>query len=145
MNFIRELTKLLKEERAISDLAIHPTEDGIELIHPTGEILRLRYVPMSLSPAELSTGIVYPGGVQIAIILPEDEEVYHTFNIPLPYVTFLVKILDSWSTALLSELQETGTDLYNASLVAEAKVKLKESYKEAQKMKKILEDDRDVV
>ena len=126
--FIREPLFMLKQERAISDFIVKPlTEDfgsGWELISPDGSLLRIRKVPISLSESEIATGITYPGGIQLAIYFPEEDEVYHTFNIPLPYAPFIVKILQKYVSELMEEFEEVGTDLTNANLSAKSRIKI---------------------
>ena len=148
--FIKELLFMLKKERAISDLIVKPISDeyssGWELISPDGSLLRIRKVSMSLSETELATGITYPGGVQVAIYFPEDEEVYHTFNIPLPYVPFIIKILQKYTNELIEEFNEAGVDLTNTNLAAEARVRVLQNLEAAREASSYTyEDEREVI
>lgn len=145
---LKEIVKTLKEEQVIKDLTIVPFKDefghGFEFIHPGTSILRIRKIRPSLSPAELSSGIFYMGGIQFAVILPDEEEVYHTFNLPLQYVNFLIQILDNWVYDLSVGAEAIAEDFRNASLIANARKGLAEQQSMTQLVKQVI-DDRDVL
>ena len=123
-DFITQLVQMLKEDRAIGYCIIKPFSDdrgrGVEIVASTGERLRLRYVPISLGQAEMASGIIYPGGIQLAVILPEDQETYHTINIPLPYIPLIIKILEIWVKDLINDFEEVTADLTNAQMISSA-------------------------
>ena len=149
-DFIHYLIDTLKRERVLNDYVVRAFQDevgkGFEFIAPSGERLRLRYVPISLSPAELATGLMYPGGVQVAVILPDDRETDHTINIPLHYVSFLNEILSIWADRLVREAEEVSVDLSNAHLVKKAtKGLMLQSDINKQAKKQIKEANRDVI
>ena len=145
---LRELMKMLKEERVISETIVIPFKDefgyGVQFVNPDGTSLRLRKVSPSLSDVELSSGIFYMGGIQIAVILPGDDEVFHTFNLPLQYANFMVNLIEDWTYELRSAAEDIATDYKNAHIIAGARIGLQRA-KEVEKQVKQTIDDRDVI
>lgn len=126
---LRTILKMLKEEKAITGYGLRVGRDELgnfyEIVSDEGSALRIRPASISLSSAELVSQIIYPGGIQVAVVLADEEETYHTFNLPLPWALLLSALIEKFVKEFLDMIDKVTEDLSNAKAVSSAKEEIK--------------------